>query len=424
MVYYRQNPEGYEVRTCPLSYHPPRVTLKGKYNFDFSMGLPFVQERVRPLVRAGGGMLVRQGKGWRFRSAKSVAGLAQGGIQLTRLHNDGPWPDGIFWRDGAYPPYPPRRMKEMDQCIREFHRHGMKVVPYFSLHEFHPEVPAFAKQAKNWQRTVDDAAMMIHNTTRIGEFGAQMCLASGWGEFRKKTIDVVLKNHDFDGIYYDWTMAMPCLNKGHHPRAHWDVEAFIDLLEWTRERVGPDGVMYLHMSAVPFAIAQNLANDILTFEEFSPLKVNPDMFPAASQYMKTCMEGVIPMAEGGKQPKLFALCALLNHVSPEFHDPGILKFLTKVRTIDFTRFKKFENHRTQAVRTSKPGIRAAIYWNEEEAMVLLANLTPERQPFSWKLDPRRLGWTGGYRVAGAGCRELGPLAFKYVTVRRSASWKD
>ncbi len=33
--------------------------------------------------------------------------------------------------------------------------------------------------------------------------------------------------------------------------------------------VGPDGVIYLHMSAVPFAIAQNLATDILTYEEFT-----------------------------------------------------------------------------------------------------------------------------------------------------------
>ncbi len=423
MVNYRTQPEGYEVRICPLSYFPPRVTLKGTYTFDFFMGLPFVQERVRPLVRAIGSLLVarQDRRGTRFPGIETVRNEGKQGVQLARLHDDGPGPDGLFWRDGAYPPYPPQRMREMDRCLRRCHQSGIRVVPYFSLHEFHPDVPPFGRKAKEWQRVTDAAGRMIHNPTDQGEFGAQMCLASGWLDFRKKTIDVALRHHAFDGIYYDWTMAMPCLHKGHRPYAHWDVEEFIDLLEWTRGRVGPDGTIYLHMSAVPFAIAQNLANSILTFEEYSPARVHPDMFPPSSQYMKSCMQGVLPMEEGGKRPRLFALCALLNHLAPDSRHPEFLKVFKAISRIDFTRYTNFENHRTRAVRTTHTDVRAAVYWNREEAMILLANLSTKRCRFTWKALPRYLGWgRDGYHVKGKGCGELPGLGFKYIVLKRTS----
>lgn len=77
-------------------------------------------------------------------------------------------------------------------------------------------------------------------------------------------------------------MALPCLNRGHASFAHWDVEEFIDMLECTRDRVGPEGVVYLHMSNVPFIVAENLA-----YEESEPAKLNPDILPGLGlKYVK------------------------------------------------------------------------------------------------------------------------------------------
>ncbi len=423
MVQYAADADGYEVRTNPLWRHPPSHTLRGTYAFDFFMAFPFVQERVRPLRRSVAGLLEarpdRQGK--RFPSPERIREFGRNGVDLTRLHDDGPTADGLFWRDGAYPPYPPKRMKEMDRRIADLHRNGVRVTPYFSLHEWHPDVPPFAAKAREWQRRVDDEGTMIHNVTTTGEFGAQMCLASGWLEFRKRTIDAPLSRHAFDGIYYDWCFPEPCLNKAHRPYRHWDVESFIDLLEWTRERVGPKGEMYLHMSQVPFITAGNMATYILDLEEYAPAKITPDMFPPYTHFTNACPHGVlIQEGKGDKSPMLFALCALLNHASVDDSRPEALATFKVTARIDFTRYKKFENHRTMAVRTSKRDVRSAIYWNEREALVLLANLSEKAQPFNWRVVPGRLGWgKDACKVIGASPRELAPLSFRYVRVKRA-----
>ena len=74
-----------------------------------------------------------------------------------------------------------------------------------------------------------------------------MCLRSGWLDFLKFSIDRVLKNHPLDGVYYDWNVALLCsnpLHEGNRDRAapakgHWDMDELLDLMEWTRRRVGP-----------------------------------------------------------------------------------------------------------------------------------------------------------------------------------------
>jgi len=262
LVRYAPELSGYEVRIGVLEYHPFGMKLQGTYQFDFFMGLPFVRKYVPPLVCSIGGLLNHRpdGSGTDFPSKATLVNYRKHNIKLARIHNDSPSPDGVFWRAGAYPPYPSRRMKEMDLCIAECHRQGIRVTPYFSLCEFHPGVPSFSEKAEEWQRVVDDTGRMIHNYSHSGgEFGAQMCMSSGWLEFRKKTIDKTLRNHDFDGIYYDWCAPMPCLHPGHRDGvAHWSVEEFIRLLEWTRERVGPAGEMYLHLTDVPLNLPRPL----------------------------------------------------------------------------------------------------------------------------------------------------------------------
>ena len=38
-----------------------------------------------------------------------------------------------------------------------------------------------------------------------------MCLRSGWLDFLKFSIDRVLKDHPLDGVYFDWNVALLCL---------------------------------------------------------------------------------------------------------------------------------------------------------------------------------------------------------------------
>ena len=84
-----------------------------------------------------------------------------------------------------------------------------------------------------------------------------MCLRSGWLDYLKLSIDRVLKNHPLDGVYYDWNVALYCENPLHEgkapanrPRGHWDMDELLDLMEWTRQRVGPDGLVIIHNTTV------------------------------------------------------------------------------------------------------------------------------------------------------------------------------
>ncbi len=83
--------------------------------------------------------------------------------------------DGPFWHDSCYPTYDRENKKKMDWVIEQIHKRGMKIVPYFSLKELHPDAPEYKKFSEKWKRTIDRRTT-IHNYAGTGEFGAHMFL--------------------------------------------------------------------------------------------------------------------------------------------------------------------------------------------------------------------------------------------------------
>ena len=66
------------------------------------------------------------------------------------------------------------------------------------------------------------------------------------------SIDRVLRNHPLDGVYFDWNAALFCCNPLHEGKSakekadgHWDIDGLLDLIEWTRKRIGPDGLLII-----------------------------------------------------------------------------------------------------------------------------------------------------------------------------------
>jgi hypothetical protein len=105
------------------------------------------------------------------------------------------------------------------------------------------------------------------------EFGAQMCLRSGWLDYLKASIDRVLTHHPLDGVYYDWNVALLCCNPRHEkPKAdgtaggHWDIDELLNLMEWTRRRVGPRGLIIVHNTTTPMFATENFADDVVANE--------------------------------------------------------------------------------------------------------------------------------------------------------------
>ena len=309
-----------------------------------------------------------------------------------RLHNDGDtFSNGIFWRDAAYPPYPPEEMKKMDRSLELAHRHHMDVVPYFSLHEYHPEAAGFRQNARKWGRIAEKGDDIIPSYFRTGYFGFVMCLSSGWMQKRRDTIDEVLRKHAFDGIYYDWCTAHECINPEHGPH-HWDFRKLIEHLLWTYDRVGKDGVMYLHLTHNPNIAAENLAGLVLT-EEACFSRFSGEMFSPHAHFLNICPRQVCLMIPG-KSPaadlKRYAMCALLNHATVSSGHPVLAEFYRENAEL-MRKTVQYRRHTAPGEglceTSDNDAVGMSVYWKEDEAMLVFANLTDKPRKVKYRFTP-------------------------------------
>ena len=84
-------------------------------------------------------------------STAEIRHWAEKGIQTVHCHNDGDcYDDGLFWRDGAYPPYPD--MERYDQVLADCHKAGIRTATYFSNKELHPSTKEYQEHGAEWGR--------------------------------------------------------------------------------------------------------------------------------------------------------------------------------------------------------------------------------------------------------------------------------
>ena len=412
------NPLGIAVSIYPLnlsaSFNLPRggfVELKESYKFDYYIGVPILEGHTyNPWLNKS----YRVNKG-NWVSEEEIKKNADDGIVTMHLHNDGDSNrDGLFWRDGSYPPYPPEEMKKMDKVIETIHKHGMKTAPYFSNHELHQSTEEFKKFGEEWGRKPDDQGNLRPNYY----YGAHMCLKSGWLDFFKFSVDRVLKNHDFDGVYYDWNIAMFCNNPLHvgktsnqvsgerglgahalSPTGHWDIDELIDLAEWTRERVGHDGIVILHNTLVPMFTTENFANYVVGMEfSYGRLSVSvprPHELPLEWNFVNARPRAVIgygTIARGAPKRifQLHAITTLMTGVAPWPASDEAIELYNILKPLGDLEQYKFENWRNKAVKLDDRDCISAVYSSPGEAYILLANLEPELKKVRCVIKPENL----------------------------------
>lgn len=374
--------------------------LSGTYSFDYYISFPILEGHAyNPWFNKS--YAVNKGQ---WVSEDQVRKNADDGVVTMHLHNDGDHlGDGLFWRDGSYPPYPAEEMKKMDDTVALIHKYGMKTAPYFSNHELHQSTEEFKQHGREWGRIVDDQGNLRPNYY----YGAHMCLKSGWLDFLKFGIDRVLQNHDFDGVYYDWHIAMFCNNPLHVGKdsngvsgekglgalalsetTHWDIDGLIELVEWTRDRVGPDGIIILHNTLAPMFITENFANYIVGMEfSYGKLSVSvphPRDLPLEWNFAGARPRTVIgygTIARGAPK-RLFqahAVMTLMTSVAPwpvSDEATGLYKILEPLGNLEDY---KFEDFRNSAVTVNSPNAISAVYSKPGEAFVLVANLSADAE---------------------------------------------
>ncbi|MBN1672467.1 MAG: hypothetical protein JXR37_15610 [Kiritimatiellae bacterium] len=421
-ITYSTELNGYEVRFCPLDANVAGQFLAGPYRFEFRMALPHVRDRIVPLRPCVGGIF-RHGRGFegRWPTGEDISRWNEAGCTLMRLHNDGDsFGNGIFWRDAAYPPYPPAEMAKMDGFLKAANDAGISVAPYFSGKEYHPEAEGFARHAETWMRLVEPGGAILHNYTRHGEFGAQMCLESGWYEKRRATIDEVLRRHAFRAVYYDWCMGYECCHPGHVAggRRHWDQDRLQDLLEWSHERVGPAGDVYLHLTRCPNLAAENLASLVLT-EELGYGLIGPEMFTPHVHFMNIAPRQICDMLRGKVSEadrRRLALCALLHHAGISSTAPVYTDFYRNEARFDVSAYRRHAAPGEGKCAANREAVGVSAYWNERETLVLVANLAEEPVEAEWHVDGEALGPDCGSQGGPAGRVTLGPLELKAMRV--------
>ncbi len=403
-------PPGVSLSVCPLDVPRGGVVLSGDYVFNSYLGVPIICGRANRLF------LHRtfQRKNWP--TAEQIRGWAESGIASMHFHHDGDsFRDGHFWRDGSYPPFGPDDMREYDRVIADCHRHGIRVATYFSNKELHPTVEAYQRHGAEWARLPDDSYEQLHNAYSGDEYGSQMCLRSGWADFHKEYIDQVLSHHELDGTYYDWNVALYCHNTRHvpghegdglkpgvggwafSPAGHWDMDELLDLVAWTRERVGPEGLMILHNTMVPMAATENYADSIVAMEwGYARLASGApaiEDLPLEWSFMGHRSRGVISygcLEEGAPERvhRQMTMRSLLTGVTPWTADDLAMEMFAPLANRDLSGFR-FADPRSAPIGAGGRATAAAMYHSPEEALVLVGNLAPKARSMRCRMDVRR-----------------------------------
>jgi len=133
-----QDPPGLALSISPLWSPDASVSLPSACLFDFYLAFPLLEGRAHePWLHTS----FNRNRG-EWRSTEEIGRWAEKGIQTVHCHNDGDYyGDGLFWRDGSYPPYPD--MDRYDKVLTDCRQVGIRTATYFSNKELHPSTQEF-----------------------------------------------------------------------------------------------------------------------------------------------------------------------------------------------------------------------------------------------------------------------------------------
>ena len=411
---------------CRAFRRIPITLRKKRYRFRMYWGLPFVRERERTFSKYFHSSLFSD-----WATDTQLERLADAGVKLLRFHCDHR-DDGPFWHDGMYPPFDREGMRELRRIIDTSHRLGMKIVPYVSLKEFHPESPGYRRNRKKWTQRPTPTSDGIHTYVRTGEFGHVMCMESDWLAFRKRACDVMLDDLPWDGLYFDWCSPHACMHPDHLPGAyHTDTDGFLDFLFYARRRVGPDGILLLHLSGLPYVVAENLADLALIYEDTQGVVPLPGDFPSQCDFFPVAPRHlVMNIGNDPVNTRKFIMGGMLQGHPAITQMPArrgrsfpaaVLEEMELFGREDLSRYR-FRRASERPVETDKPTVYASLHHARGRALVYLGNFSGKPARGTFTFDPSCLGRSErGKKVSVL--RMLAPGKTRAVGTRTAASLK-
>ena len=88
------------------------------------------------------------------------------------------------------------------------------------------------------------------------------------------------QSQDFDGLYYDFAALLHCTNPNHCGGVHMLSDGLFELLDWTRELMGPGKSLFLHTATevYPCYAAENYADYVIFYESHDLAPENESRF--------------------------------------------------------------------------------------------------------------------------------------------------
>ncbi len=375
------------------------ITIDKPIRFRLNFGLPSIKPADTTAIP-----YFHMGADSRWPSDDDLVRASKAGVKLIRFHNDYR-EDGPFWHDGAYPPYDAGGMHELRRIINTSHHLGMKIVPYISVKELHPDAPGYQEHANEWAQVPAPTVRDIHTWYYTGEFGRLMCLQSGWLERRKRDVDTILSDLDWDGLYFDWTKPLPCCHEKHLPgRYHTDTDAYLEFLFYCRQRVGPKGIMFLHLSGYPYMIAENLSDVTFIYEDVGNFFPAPNDYPVHCRFVPIVSRYLATGAAGGSvDARRLIMGSLLNGQPTACHlDGGYGEELLVEQTLfaneDLSQFRLCRCEE-KPVETGRENVYASIWHNQGRAMIYLANFSDKSSRGTMRFDPAAFGFKNARSIS-------------------------
>jgi hypothetical protein len=227
---------------------------------------------------------------------------------------------------------------------------------------------------------------VVHTWIGSGEYGGLMCMKSGWLNFRKQSVETILSDLPWDGLYFDWTTFHPCCHPQHgRGPYHTDTEEFIDFLRYCRTRVGKGGTLFLHVSGVPSIIAENIADLIFIHEDQPGVYPLPGQFPPQCDFIPITPRQLVGEAHpGSESSRRFIMSAHLQGHPPATHVPtegfaeDSLAEMALFKGLDLSGCE-FYRATDKEVVTDHAYIYAAAWTRSGRAVIYAGNLSPAEQ---------------------------------------------
>lgn len=126
------------------------------------------------------------------------------------------------------------------------------------------------------------------------------------------------------------------------------------------------------------------------------MNLNPGMFSPHVHFMNIAPRQIcdmLPENSTASDRRKLALAALLNHATVSSTHPDYLKFSEETAFLNSEVIKYF--HHTAPgeglVKTNLKQVGAALYWNDKEALLLVANMLEQAVTVEWEISEEVTG---------------------------------